>query len=85
MMYGWHDHGSGAASWMVMGVVMLLFWALVAVLVIFLVRRWNGTESHPAGGEEIDRAELTLRSRYALGEIDEEEFAHRRDVLRGST
>ena len=82
MMYGWHDYGSGAATWEFMVVGMLLFWTFVAVSVVFLIRRSGGMESPEPRGDGTDRAEMTIRARYARGEIDEEDFAPRRDVLR---
>jgi len=61
---------------------MMVFWLLVVVIivlaVVFLLRQGRlGGRSSPA-----DRAEETLRERYARGEIDEEAYQRMRNELR---
>jgi len=73
----------GAGAWL-MGVSMLLFWALVITVVIVLLRRFTaGPASGEAQRREPDRAISILEERFARGEIDREEFEQRRQVLRG--
>ncbi|MBI3007862.1 MAG: SHOCT domain-containing protein [candidate division NC10 bacterium] len=59
---------------------MLLFWALVALAIIGLVRwafGWSGPGSRAAGGRALD----ILKERYAKGELTREQFeAVRRDL-----
>jgi putative membrane protein len=58
-------------------VTMLAFWALVIWAVTAPVRGTGGT----AGGRARDAEEI-LAERFARGEIDEDEFRHRRELLR---
>lgn len=50
------------------GIFMLLFWVLLIVIVVYLVKRGL---SDSGGGES---AEDILKKRYARGEISKEEF-----------
>jgi putative membrane protein len=72
--------GMGWGGWLVGGVMMLAFFALVVVGVIALARGW------PIGRLGVDRrtAEQVLDDRFARGEIDVEEYTRRRELLRGS-
>jgi len=60
-----------------MVISMLAFWALVALGIWLAVR---SSLRSPAEGSRS--AEETLRQRYAAGELDDEEFARRLNVLR---
>jgi putative membrane protein len=72
------QYGSGMAGWgpILMTVGNLLFWALVVVGVIVLVRYLR--RSTPGGRTS---AEELLAERFARGEIDEQEYRERLDVL----
>jgi len=74
----WNGDWNGWA-WVVMVISMLAFWALVALGVWLAVR---SSLRSPAEGSRS--AEETLRQRYAAGELDDEEFARRLNVLRES-
>jgi len=50
------------------GIFMILFWALLIVIVIFLIKK----SLLDSGGKET--AEDILKKRYARGEISKEEF-----------
>jgi putative membrane protein len=68
----WDQYDQFGWWWYVMmPVAMLAFWALVAWLVVTIVR--SGRVSDP----DASRAEAILAERYARGEIDAEEY-HRR-------
>ena len=73
-MMDWNGDWSWA-SWLLMAASMLAFWGLVAWIVVMLVR-----SSRPAGSDRND-ADQILADRFARGEIDEDEYRHRRDVL----
>jgi putative membrane protein len=75
MMY-WHGDWNEWA-WVVMVVSMVAFWALVVVGIWLAVR-----SSTTPRADRSRSAEETLRQRYAAGELDEEEFARRLNVLR---
>lgn len=71
-MSGWGGHGFG---W----VLMLLFWVLVIAGIVALIRgissRSGGSPSAPESPLEI------LKRRYAMGEIDKEEFEEKKSTL----
>jgi putative membrane protein len=75
-MMWWNDSGW---SWLAMTISMIVFWALVAAVVVILLRsiRDGGTISPGR-----DNPEQILKERFARGEIDVEEYERRREVLR---
>jgi putative membrane protein len=77
-------YGLGWGSWLIMGLSMLLFWALIILGIIALVRFLVGPRDrrHSTGSVQSS-AEQVLAERFARGEIDEEEYRQRREVLRG--
>lgn len=75
---GWHD--MNGTDWIWATTMMVLFWGLVAAVVIALVRR-SGT----AGPEPRDTPEETLRQRLARGEIDIDEYHGRLEALHSPT
>lgn len=76
---GWNDHMGdwGAGWWIVMMLMMVVFWALVIVGVVWLVR------SLLAGRHPIDSRDPVevLDHRLAGGEISVEEYRERRRLL----
>lgn len=78
---GYDDGTFGAAEWLAMGLMMLLFWGLLAGLVVWAVRSLRphhaGVPSRAASGT----ADEILAERYARGDIDEVEFERRRGLL----
>jgi putative membrane protein len=73
------DHMNGG-WWWVMGIGWLLFLAFVGFVIYLLVR--HHTNSGGAGGGRSSAEEI-LAERLARGEIDADEYRHRRDALRG--
>ena len=78
MMY-WPDH-MGMWGFGLMGLSTLLFWGLLITGIVLLVRYLK------SGGPASDRGgpERILAERYARGDIDEQEYRQRLQVLRGS-
>jgi putative membrane protein len=76
------NHGDG--RWLVMGLVMLLLWGALIALVVWAVRSYHSPTAPSAGGA-ARRSEDILAERFARGEIDEQEFRRRRDLLREET
>ena len=81
----WHDGDWGAGTWVAMSVMMLAFWGGLIALVVWLARAGAGRNqrgvdetSPPATPDEV------LAERFARGEIDEDEFTRRRQVLHGT-
>jgi putative membrane protein len=75
-MMGWGGFGMGGG-----GLLMLLFWVAVIVAAVLAVRwLWDQGQPRRAPGDD-DRALEILRTRYARGEIDREEFEEKRGDL----
>jgi putative membrane protein len=75
----WHGWWSW---WWVMLVMMLAILGGLMAFIVALSR--NGPRWPPVGPDPAADAERILDERYARGEISDEEFEHRRAVLRGS-
>jgi putative membrane protein len=68
------DYGWGA--WLAMSVGMVAFWALVVVVLVAVVRSLR--DDSP----QSDQANRLLDERFARGDIDEQEYRTRRELLR---
>jgi|BarGraNGADG00212_1021973.scaffolds.fasta_scaffold119097_2 putative membrane protein len=81
----WHHDGWGGGGWLLMGLLMLLFWAVVVGAVVWAVR--NRGTGHPHTPPPASfappgwGARQILDERFARGEISEEEYRQRRGVL----
>ena len=75
MMY-WS--GMGWGGWIMMTVTLFAFWALVAAGIVALVR---STHSDPAPHDRRKDARQLLDERFARGEIDEDDYNRRRELL----
>lgn len=76
----WDHMDWGAGWWIVMALGMVLFWGLVAVAVVWIVRELGRGGARTPGRE--DPLEL-LDRRLAEGQISVEEYEERRRVLSG--
>lgn len=71
----------GGGLWMLVGpMIMLLFIAAAAIVIVAVVRSASGHPRH-APGPSGDGAKDILRERFARGEIDQQEFEERMRVL----
>jgi putative membrane protein len=78
-MHGWSGAGWGAGIGMGSGIFMLIFWALVIIGIVYVVR-YLGRGGRAAGQETpLD----ILKRRYARGEVTREEFERMKGALRG--
>lgn len=68
MMTGWGS-GYGLFSWL----MMLLFWILIVIGVVLVVR-WFIDQGSQKGSMAQETALDVLKKRYASGEIDKEQF-----------
>ncbi len=75
---GYENGDWGVGQWLAMGAMMLLFWGLVIGLVVWGVRSYRNTAQ---AGHEHDAPSTLLAERYARGEIDEDEYLRRRELL----
>ncbi len=79
MMYG--NWGFGGPGFFGMGVGLLLFWGLLIVAVVVLVRWLAAGASRKDAAPEQPGALEILAQRYARGEIDRAEFEQKRHDL----
>jgi putative membrane protein len=70
----WEGHMGWAWWWM--GVGMLVFWGLVAWVAVTLVRQGDNEPRVARGAREI------LDERYARGEIEDDEYRRRSELIR---
>lgn len=79
-----HHMWGGGYSWFMGLIMMILFIAIVAALVLLLVR-WLGGESNPHSTHPQIMPVKTpldiLKERFAKGDIEKEEFEERRKIL----
>jgi putative membrane protein len=77
-MHGWDGYGWGVWGLTVMTVSMVLFWALIILAIVALVR-YLQRSAHSDHGTAT--AEELLAERFARGEMDEEEYRRRLTAL----
>lgn len=77
----WYQDGAGWGGWIVMALAMVAFWALVVFAVAAVFR---GTQDHTEGVRDPGDPMGILEERFARGEIDEDEYRARADVLRAA-
>lgn len=80
-MMDWNG-GWGVGGWLAMSLMMVVVWGLPIALVVWAVRGSYHRDRPSVTTPPRPDAEQVLAERYARGEIDEGEFAHRREVLR---
>ncbi len=85
MMY-WYGSGMSGWGYALMTVSMVLFWGLLIVGVVALVRYFGRTPQHTAFSPNHYRLtpEQVLAERFARGEIDEDEYRTRLETLRAN-
>tara|TARA_B100000519_G_C14106938_1_gene373846 strand:- start:301 stop:552 length:252 start_codon:yes stop_codon:yes gene_type:complete len=76
----WYDHGTSWWGYAGMGIGMVLFWALLILGIIALIRLTTGDQirsvSPPSTPDQV------LANRFAHGEISETEYHDRLAILR---
>ncbi len=79
--YGFWNGAQAIAGSLVALVIFVTFWAVIIWLILSLVRpRHDHPHSHASAGPG-DEPRRILDVRFARGEIDEEEYRRRRDLL----
>ena len=79
-MWGYNGFGYGGYG---MGIGMLLFWGLIIVAIVVLVRGFRGSSKGDTPRFPEKTALDILRERYAKGEIDKAEFEQKCNDLKG--
>jgi putative membrane protein len=84
-MMGFHDGNWTGGDWLAMSSMMLLFWVVVIALVVWAVRSFR-SEHQLQDSDHTNTAspDDILAERYARGEIDDDEFQHRSELLHTS-
>lgn len=72
---GTMGYGGTATGW----ISMILFWAVIILLIVWLYKQITGAEPKPAMTEETPLE--ILKRRYAKGEIDKNEFEEKKKYL----
>jgi putative membrane protein len=84
MRYGHAGAGIGWGGWVAMVAMMVVLTVAIAWVVVTLIRQGG---PRPASAAPTVRASADatqiLAERFARGDIDEDEYRRRRDVLRG--
>jgi putative membrane protein len=82
MMY-W---GNGMGGWgmVLMTVSGLLFWGLIIAGIVWLVRSIGQRDQSGSAPPAAPTPQRVLADRFARGEIDEDEYKHRVQVLGGT-
>jgi putative membrane protein len=83
MMYG-HDSGMSGWGYVLMTTAVLLVAGLVAAGMLLLIRSGAATRRSAADPVRQTEAERILEQRFAAGEVDQDEFRSRMDVLRST-
>jgi putative membrane protein len=71
----WHMDDWSWGGWLLMTTTMMEFWALLAWAVVAMVR--NGHPPNP----QREAPEQILATRFAAGDIDEDDYRRRLDTL----
>lgn len=80
-MMGWYNNSVGWGGWIMMSLAMVVFWGLVIFAVVAIFR---GTSKDTERGDRVTHRDpmQILDERFARGEIDEDDYHARREVLR---
>ncbi|HEX5614842.1 MAG TPA: SHOCT domain-containing protein [Acidimicrobiia bacterium] len=79
-MHYWND-GVGWGGVVLMATMMLVFWGAIAWIVVTGIRHLGSGPRTAAHGADALRI---LDERFARGEIDDDEYRRRRELLRGA-
>ena len=74
----WHHNDWGPGAWALMATMMILFWSAVAAVVAYAIRARHHATTQP----RPDDTTRILDERFARGEIDDDEYQRRRELLR---
>ncbi|WP_328508108.1 SHOCT domain-containing protein [Streptomyces sp. NBC_00391] len=78
----WYGHDVSGWGWFAMSAGMVVFWALIITVGVLLFRAVNRPDEHIRTPAAPQTPEQVLAERFARGEIDDEEYRRRLNVLR---
>jgi putative membrane protein len=79
----WWDGGPGTGGWILMSLIMVAFWGLLLAAGVFAWRSVDRDRRRDSGaGPGRSTAQQVLDERFARGEIDEDDYRHRDELLR---
>ena len=84
MMF-WSDHDMSGWGYAGMVIGMVLFWVLIIVAIVALIRFSTGSAQTRSIPPSPESPEQVLAARFARGEIDEADYQQRLAVLRATT
>ncbi len=84
MMYG-YDSGMSGWGYVLMTVAVLLVAGLAAMGALVLIRSGAAARRSAPDPARQTEAQRILEQRFAAGEVDQDEFRSRMDVLRSTT
>jgi putative membrane protein len=79
-MMWWNHGGWDTGDWFAMSLMMVLFWGGLIALVVWIVRSLR-TDQRNGAPPTTPHADDVLAERFARGEIDDDEFTRRRELL----
>jgi len=82
MMYGWNYQGMGGGAWALMIIGMFVFWALLAVGLVALLRHNRSGNDGVVSSNSGNAAISILKERFARGELTEEEYSRQLTILK---
>jgi len=80
MMHGWYGWPRFGFGFMGCGFMMIFWVLLIGLAVYFIVKSTNRNNHHTNGDNR--RALDILDEKYAAGEIDEEEYLRKKNLLK---
>lgn len=81
MMYNWWP-GNNPNGWIGMIIGLIIFVAAIIVLIVILLRPKHTDQYRDHSRESQDNSIRILDERFAKGEIDEEEYKKRKEILK---
>jgi putative membrane protein len=79
-MMWWNDGNAGAGDWIAMSFMMLVFVGALTAVAVWLLRTTR-TSTNQTPAERAQSSDEILARRFARGEIDEDDYTRRREVL----
>ncbi|MDA1089575.1 MAG: SHOCT domain-containing protein [Proteobacteria bacterium] len=79
--FGMSHYGWGWGHMMFGSLMMVVFWGLVILLVVLVVRRIGGDSSEGTPAASKNPALEILQERFARGDIEKDEFENRKRLL----